>query len=192
MLAAGLSRRMGTLKALLPWHGKPLIAYQIEQMQAAGVADIIVVLGYRADKLLEILKHYHVQTVYNVHYEQGKSTSIQKGVAHIQSDTKGIIISAVDQPVPSLTLKKLIKHFKATKATAVIPVYKGKRGHPIILNGNLQHELLAVNEETKGLRHLIKKYAHQIEFLQVDDPSILLNFNKPSDYKGGYNESFRN
>ena len=32
ILAGGKSRRMGTCKALLPWHGKPLIAHIAEAL----------------------------------------------------------------------------------------------------------------------------------------------------------------
>lgn len=40
VLAGGLSSRMGRDKALLPWHGRPLIEHQIDTLLAAGVQAV--------------------------------------------------------------------------------------------------------------------------------------------------------
>ena len=37
LLAAGLSTRMGEPKALLPWMGRSLVEYQLEQLGASRV-----------------------------------------------------------------------------------------------------------------------------------------------------------
>ncbi|PAV29754.1 hypothetical protein CIL05_10330 [Virgibacillus profundi] len=182
MLAAGLSSRMGTLKALLPWQGIPLIQFQIEQMQKAGINEIIIVLGYQAEQLREITANYDVITVTNKNYEQGKSSSIRKGAAYIKEDTEGVFVSAVDQPVSSHTLRKLSNHLKKVHAKAVIPVYQNKHGHPILFHGSLKTNLLAVNEKTKGLRNVIREHSNQIAYLPVNDSDVLLNFNNPDDY----------
>ena len=51
LLAAGESRRMGSLKALLPWHGSTLLAHQIASLRQAGVDPVVVVLGHEAGRL---------------------------------------------------------------------------------------------------------------------------------------------
>ncbi|OZU87820.1 hypothetical protein CIL03_14025 [Virgibacillus indicus] len=182
VLAAGFSSRMGRLKALLPWQGIPLIQYQIEQMQKAEINEIIVVLGYQAKRIYEVIEHYNVKTVFNEHYEQGKSSSIRKGAASVNDDAEAIFVSAVDQPVSSSTLKDMTNCLKLTETRGVIPVYKGKRGHPVLFHGSLKKDLSDVKEKTMGLRNILGKNDGQITYLTVDDPSILLNFNKPDDY----------
>lgn len=47
VLAGGLSSRMGRDKALLPWHGQPLIERQLAVLRDAGV-DEVCVSGARA------------------------------------------------------------------------------------------------------------------------------------------------
>ncbi|MFT4005758.1 MAG: NTP transferase domain-containing protein [Lacrimispora sp.] len=47
ILAAGLSSRMGDFKPLMPFKGKALIESTIDSMLAAGVKQIVIVLGYR-------------------------------------------------------------------------------------------------------------------------------------------------
>ena len=174
---------MGRLKALLPWKGIPLIAYQIEQMQKAGINEIIIVLGFKAHQLREIVSTYDVTTVFNEDFAHGKSTSIRKGASFITDDTDGIVISSVDQPVSSHTLKSLSNYLKISKAKVVIPVYQEKRGHPILFHRSIKRDLLEVNEKTEGLRNVIRKYYDQIAYVPVNDSHILLNLNDPDDYQ---------
>ena len=51
LLAAGESRRMGQLKALLPWQGTSLLKHQVASLRAGGVDRVVVVLGHRSDEL---------------------------------------------------------------------------------------------------------------------------------------------
>src|SRR5699024_4891416 len=187
LLAAGFSSRMGKLKALLPWQGKTLIEYQIEQIHQARVREIVVVLGYQADQLHSVMTQYdHLKIVRNDHYKQGKSSSIRIGASNVSDNAKGIFICNVDQPVPSHTLTKMSD--KLIQSAAIIPVYENKRGHPILFHGNLKDDLLAVRENTKGLRQIVSDYAERIMYLEVQDPSILFNFNKPEDYLKNFSE----
>ncbi|MCM3739709.1 nucleotidyltransferase family protein [Oceanobacillus luteolus] len=185
LLAAGFSSRMGELKALLPWKGKTLIEYQIEQLLEVGLAEIIVVLGYRAEELQKRISAYDVITVLNENYPNGKSTSIQKGVSCVADDIDGILVSAVDQPVSSETLRILIRAFHQTKRKVLIPVYQEKRGHPVLFSVSVKRDLMKVNEESKGLRNVIQKYHDAIEHIPVNEPHVLLNLNNLDDYLVG-------
>ncbi len=56
ILAAGRGRRMGKLtdespKALLRVAGKPLLRHALENLSAAGIAEVAVVTGYQAESL---------------------------------------------------------------------------------------------------------------------------------------------
>ena len=48
VIAAGLSRRMGDFKLLLPWGGATVIGHVVGVLCAAGIDDIVVVTGFRA------------------------------------------------------------------------------------------------------------------------------------------------
>ncbi len=182
LLAAGLSSRMGQLKSLLPWEGSTLIQYQIEQMKQAKINEIVIVLGYQAERIQKNISGYEVKKVINESYKKGKSSSIRMGISSLQGDAEGILISAVDQPVPTGVLKKMTNHLKESGAAVVIPMYEKRRGHPILFHGSLKPELQLIKEETMGLRSIIHKFEQQIAYLDVADPSVLLNFNKPEDY----------
>lgn len=56
VLAAGLGTRMGEItaekpKAMVPFIGQPLLQRQLTVLKASGINDLVLVGGYRADKL---------------------------------------------------------------------------------------------------------------------------------------------
>ena len=70
VLAAGQGTRLRPLtddrpKCLVPLAGKPLLEWQIETARAAGISDITVIGGYRADQLAK----YPVTVVPNPRFE---------------------------------------------------------------------------------------------------------------------------
>lgn len=60
ILAGGLGTRLRSVvndvpKCLAPIGGKPFIAFQIEALAAAGIDDVVLSLGYMADKVITAL-----------------------------------------------------------------------------------------------------------------------------------------
>jgi dTDP-glucose pyrophosphorylase len=57
ILAAGRGRRLGSQsvehnKCMLPMFGRPLIEYSLENAVRAGVDEIVIVVGYRAEEII--------------------------------------------------------------------------------------------------------------------------------------------
>ncbi len=76
LLAAGESQRMGSLKPLLAWQGATLIEYQIAQLREAGVADVIAVLGRRAQDILPLVTAAGARGIINENYREGRASSL--------------------------------------------------------------------------------------------------------------------
>jgi molybdenum cofactor cytidylyltransferase len=197
LLTAGKSTRMGSLKALLPWKGTTLLQHQLSQFHLSKVDQLIVVLGYQSTKLLPYLENVSAQLVWNEHYEMGKTESIKKGLFSLNEKTDCIMIASVDQPVSQALIDAMVTQFIETKSKIIIPVYNGKRGHPILFSSELLEELRQINEDTNGLKAIVHKRKQEISELTVEDRSVLFNFNSPKDYEAGIleggskrNESF--
>jgi molybdenum cofactor cytidylyltransferase len=197
LLTAGKSTRMGSLKALLPWKGTTLLQHQLSQFHLSKVDQLIVVLGYQSTKLLPYLENVSAQLVWNEHYEMGKTESIKKGLLSLNENTDCIMIASVDQPVSQALIDAMVTQFIETKSKIIIPVYNGKRGHPILFSSELLEELRQINEDTNGLKVIVHKRKQEISELTVEDRSVLFNFNSPKDYEAGIleggskrNESF--
>ncbi len=80
IMAAGMSSRFAPLsyekpKALLRVKGELLIEREIEQLQAAGITDITIVLGYLKEQLFYLENKYGVKIVINDDYYRYNNTS---------------------------------------------------------------------------------------------------------------------
>lgn len=80
ILAAGMSSRFVPLsvelpKGLLEVKGEILIERQIRQLQKAGVSDITIVVGYKAEKFNYLKEKFGVDIILNEDYWQYNNTS---------------------------------------------------------------------------------------------------------------------
>lgn len=189
LLAAGESRRMGQLKALLPWQGTTLLSHQIAALDAAGVGRIMVVLGYRAAELQEVLQgeraaRPNVAWVVNRDYLQGKTTSLKAGLRALSPpNPQTLLLLNVDQPRRPETLAYLLRQHQDAAARITIPTYRGQGGHPVLLDAALRDELLAITEETQGLRAVMQRHQGFIHRVAMDTPEVRWDLNTPEQYR---------
>lgn len=185
-----------TPKALLPWLGRPLIQYQLEQISAAtaahraaqgpalGVAHVVVVTGFHAERLAPCIEPFPgVRMVENPDPARGRASSIVHGVAALPDDLSAIAIVNVDQPIAADTLAQLLAAHSSNCAPLTVPRYREKRGHPPLFANALRQELLRVGEETQGLKAVTRANRASAQFVEVDDPGAVWNLNTPEDYE---------
>ncbi|MCH8995240.1 MAG: nucleotidyltransferase family protein [Chloroflexi bacterium] len=182
LLAAGESARMGRPKPLLPWGGVTLIEYQVGELRAAGVDDLIVVLGHAADEVRPRVPQ-GTRIVVNEAYREGRASSLRAGASALADDADPIVVLSVDQPRPRDVIETLLAAHREHAATITVPIAQGRRGHPVVLAGSLLPELRAASEESQGLRGVIA--AHQDELFEVElaSPAVLLDINTPEQYE---------
>lgn len=173
---------MGRLKALLPWQGLTLVEYQVQSLQRAGAAEVVLVIGHRGDEVEAPVKGKPgVKAVANPNYRQGKATSVKVGLQHISSSTQGILVLAVDQPRPPNILKTLINAHLDGVALITTPVHRGHTGHPLIFASSLLPELMAITEEGQGLREVTQHHSKETYRIEMDSPIVTVDVNSPGD-----------
>jgi CTP:molybdopterin cytidylyltransferase MocA len=182
VLAAGMSTRMGTPKPLLDWGGEPLVAYQVRQLREAGVDEVIVVLGHRADDVFRAMKTAPCRVMNNSRYFTGRASSLRLGAKAVNRDADAIVIINVDQPRPAAFLRQLIAAHTPERA-ATRPIVDGHSGHPVIVSGRLRPELLQATEEEDGLRGILRRHADELGAFQADAIADL-DVNTPEEYRG--------
>ncbi len=192
ILSAGLSSRMGSTKALLDWHGKKLIEYQIEILIGIGIKKINLVLGHEKEKILPYTKRDEVNVIFNKDYKKGKSTSIIEGLKAVENDAKNIILISVDQPRPTWFIKEIITNHISNKSTITAPVYNGKRGHPIILNKKIFNEILTINNYKNGLKDVFRKNNNLVNTVNMNNKWTHLDLNTKEIYKEAISYSLEN
>jgi len=176
ILAAGESRRMGRDKALLTYAGRSFLAAIIDNLDAAGVEKITVVLGHHAEFIREAINLAAVRVVVNPEYQRGQTSSLQLGLATAAADSpQAILLCLVDHPAVSQeTIVRLREHFESTRPPVLIPTFQGQRGHPVVISQALFPELLAL-PPGEPANTVIRRYRDVTQFVEVADPGILLD-----------------
>ena len=185
LLAAGESSRMGRLKALLPWRGQPLLRHQVSALRDGGADRVVVVLGHRASELSPLLEGLDgVDWVLNPDYLQGKTTSIKAGLSAIDRELADeILLLNVDQPRSSADIAHILQTHRATDCAITIPTCGGKGGHPIALSAELLDELLAIDEDSQGVKAVVQRRPESVNRFSLENPEILLDLNTPEQYR---------
>ncbi len=143
ILAAGLSRRMGRAKLLLPLEGGFVIRITVEGILASGVAPVVVVTGTEHPELAEVLAGLPVALVNNPSPEAGQASSIRIGMMAVPREAEAVLIALGDQPfVPSSVIAGLLDALRTTGKTIVAPRYRDGRGNPVLFSRETFPELL--------------------------------------------------
>lgn len=182
VLAAGMSSRMGTSKALLDWGGVPLVRYQIEQLHEAGVDEVIVVLGHRADDVSRQIRHTPCRIMLNPRYHMGRAGTLRIGAKAVNRDAECIVILNVDQPRPAAFVREMLAAHKSGGRLITHPVSDGHGGHPVITAGSLRPELMEATDSSEGLRGVLSRHAAEIHTIAAGE-ICLLDVNTPEEYQ---------
>lgn len=172
ILAAGTGSRFGGTKQLLNVEGKPLVQHVIDAAAAAGLDEIIVVLGHDAERVrARIRLPETARTVENPDFRDGLATSLAAGLRAAAVDSEGAVILLADQPgVTPDTIGSLVRAFVAHRRRIVRAVFRNGPG-PALLSREVWDEAMRLSGD-EGARTLIASHpdwVEEIEF-QADAP----------------------
>lgn len=182
ILAAGYSSRMQALKPLLPLGGSTVLAECIRLFSMAGVNDIRVVVGFKADEIRQAVDSRDVTWVLNPDYEKGMLSSILAGAKSLESNVEAFFLLPADMPLvrPS-TILELMECYEKNTPKIVYPRFGGKRGHPPLISRSCLEEGVSP-DHPGGLRAYLKKYETEALDVDVADRGVVLDCDTPEDY----------
>ena len=183
VLAAGGARRLGRLKQLLPWGGRTMIEHVVDTVLASTVDEVVVVLGCQAAAVQPALASRPVRGVVNAAWVEGLATSLRAGLAAVSPQAEAALFVLGDQPrLTAQTIDRLLAHYRATRCPIVAPVYRGRRGNPVLFARSLFPELLTLQGDVGG-RVLLEKQRADIAEVDVGSDEILLDVDTLEDYE---------
>ncbi|MCH8205378.1 MAG: NTP transferase domain-containing protein [Chloroflexi bacterium] len=104
IIAAGLGGRLrpltlGSPKILLEVGGRPLGYYVVDALYSSGVSEVAVVVGYRADTVVEALRERYPDLAfrYNEDYEGGNALSVYAARDFVQDEP--FVLCMGDHPI---------------------------------------------------------------------------------------------
>lgn len=180
--AAGSAERFGGRKLLAKIDGAPLLDHTIRTLLDGGVSEVIVVVGTESRVELErdvnAMHDARVRLVENRDPARGMFSSIQEGILSASGEV--VLVLPGDMPfVKPETVRRVIDEWTRTRGI-VSPRNNGKRGHPVALPLTLRDEILAASA-TSNLHEVIKKHSGVRTDLEIDDPGINRDVDRPED-----------
>jgi molybdenum cofactor cytidylyltransferase len=183
ILSGGASRRMGSPKALLPYQGRPFLEHLLEVTHHPKIGVRRVVLGAHAEPIAKAIHLHADEIVINEDWEAGQLSSIRMALRSLPENTEGMLLCLIDHPLVSAALvDDLIERFSATGKPIVLPVYEGRRGHPVIFSSAMYGELLTAPMET-GARAVVWAHTADVEEVPTNEEGCILNLNDPDAFE---------
>lgn len=185
LLAAGESRRMrGVNKLLLRIDGVPLVRRQIDVLRAAGIAEIVVVLGHEAQRVEPLVADAGVVVVRHDAYRLGQQGSVLAGLAALSDRADPVLVVLGDLPLLETgDLRALLCawHRRVDGCRAMQPEYEGARGNPVVVERGVAHEVLAQGDAVAGLRGYLDAHRGAVARFRAPSDHYTFDLDTPED-----------
>ena len=185
--AAGLSRRMGAEKILLPFGRSTVLETVLETLAAAGVPEVVTVLRPDLPEAAERARRAGARVVFNARPEDEMLISIRLGLEAVSPDAAAVFVWPADHPAVSPDTIRLLAR-RADQAHALVPCYRSRRGHPALIGRDLFSAITRIPPR-EGLRHLWRMRTEALREIPVEDPGAVQNIDTPQQYRQALEES---
>jgi molybdenum cofactor cytidylyltransferase len=200
LLAGGQSSRMGTPKGLVDFQGRPWLLEQLSRFEAASGKKALIVLGYHQERYFEgipwlrsardeasVQSDLAVSVVVNKTPELGQFSSVQCAIPYfLEKEWSGAFILPVDVPGPHREVYGRIVAAFNNNVDVVIPQYRSKGGHPVLLSRRFLGRLISVpvaNKEARLDKQIRDLSPDRVAKVKVSDPQVCLNINTLAEYR---------
>ena len=173
ILAAGMSRRLGFNKFRLTLDGVSVIHRAVAPFFDAPVDHVIVVSGFDREVIDRDLTDLDVQIVYNADYQEGMGASV-RAVAPFLKDMDDVLFHLGDKPLISVDMiRELLSVGESSPGKIILPLYRGERGHPVLVPMSLCLDEMGAAGGDKGLRDIIEKHSVDVICIEGDESVVL-------------------
>ncbi len=188
ILAAGESKRMNAPKLLLQFSGKTMIEMVLGNVLQAKIDCTLVVLGSYRNEIASAISHLPVTSCFNENYKNGMLSSVKCGFENLPGEFDAVLVFPGDQPfIDPFVTEKVIAAYRDSGKGIVIPVYNGKRGHPLLIDCKYR-ALIARIPENEGLRWIAATYPGDVHEVNTSSEGILKDFDTVEDYLNEINK----
>lgn len=164
LLAAGESKRMGTSKQLLDFHGVFLVEATL--MNALAACERVILVQGAVDLAFLEEEFQGLEVVTNPDFQRGQLTSLQRGLQATETDHVFIMLADLPLVAPSV-------YHRVAEAIgdgeAAYPVFGDCRGHPVLAGPRAIELLLAAGPGDKAMRVIADLHPVQVA---LGDPSV--------------------
>jgi molybdenum cofactor cytidylyltransferase len=177
---------MHAFKPLLKLKEKTMIEHSVDCMLHAGVNQVIVVLGYRAEEIEALLCEKYDRSrlvmIHNSNYaETDMLTSVKIGISALQSCEAFYLLPGDMPAIQTHTFLAVKEAMCRTHALVAFPAVDGYRKHPPLISWKCIEYILTFTKEG-GLREVWKQLEAQIVTVPVEDVGCMLDADTMAEY----------
>lgn len=174
ILAAGISPCMEQWGPMLPVGNEAMIRRTVTTMLEAGAFPVVVVTGYRDEVLRRQLEDLEKRGLVFLHNRDYASTqmydSLLLGLRYLRGRCDRVLLAPGDAPIVAAdTIRRLAEE----KAQVVRPVYRGRAGHPLVLDSSGFEALLGYRGG-QGLSGALRSLGLEVADLPVAEETVIL------------------
>ncbi len=153
----------------------------LRTLREASLDRVVVVLGAHAAEIRRVVKFEGEEVIVNRAYRLGMSASLRAGLGAVK-DADAVIVVLGDQPlVTPATVEAIIQRYRKTRAAVVVPVHRGVRGNPVLLDRSLFPEIEEIRGDV-GAKAVVARHEDGLVQVDVNDPGILKDIDTPAEY----------
>jgi molybdenum cofactor cytidylyltransferase len=184
--AAGMSRRMGTHKLLLPLEGQTVIERVLAAWLASRVEHVVLVVRPDDREVREIGERLGAELVVPADAPAEMKDSVALALSHVAkmhqpTGADAWLLAPADMPrLEARVINRLLAAYRPDDPATLVPISGGRRGHPILLPWSRAGEVHALPTGC-GINSLVQ--AGQIVEVPVDDAGIHDDLDTPEDYR---------
>jgi len=176
---------MGAVNKLaLTVEGVPLVRRIAQTLLAAGLEEVVAVVGHEAAQVRALLEGLSLTLVENPDYADGQMTSVHAGLAALSRPCDAFMVCLSDQPLLTTDdIAGLVRAFTDRgRASILVPTHGGARGNPVVL----AHEHLAAiltGDRSLGCRGFIDRNPELVATVEMDTDHGVFDLDTPEDYE---------
>jgi CTP:molybdopterin cytidylyltransferase MocA len=164
VVAAGSGSRMGSPKAVLRVDGVRLVDRAVAALADGGCASVLAVVRSGTDVP-------RARVLVNDDPERGMRSSLALAVDAADGDALAVLL--VDTPgVSAEAIRAVVAAWRLDRVT--VATYRGQRGHPTVMSGELWRVALTMAGPDEGARAFLASRPDLVDEVSVDgDPTDL-------------------
>ena len=187
ILAAGMSKRMGTHKLLLPVNGAPMIYHPIALAVQQKLNPIVVIAGQYIEEIRNVMKDCpDITFLYNPDYQRGMASSLKLGIEALGNQVDAAMIFLGDQPFVHeqviCSIRTEYENEKDNGVWIVRPCYRGQQGHPILFDHNLFGHFATIHGDEGG-RSIINSHKEYLKLINFSEQYWGMDLDTPEEYE---------
>lgn len=172
--AAGIPGGFRAYEKLNNTDRSSMLRRMIRTFQRAGVEDVVVITGFQAGETEKALAKMGAAFLRCDDYESAQMMDFAvRGFRYLKNCSR-IFFCPADVPLfTDNTLRNMLASAAEKSGRIVIPVYRGRKGHPVLIDSSLVENIAEYHGE-RGLKGALDASGGHIICLDVEDEGVIL------------------